>query len=164
MNKTILLSAIALLASSYTFASNHTHVMEGDNSMKMHHQSKASIHNVISATPTHTIKVTASDSMSFTPKSWSFKKGQIVRFVVTNKGSLNHEFSIGNHAEMLEHDEMMKAMPNMQHEQGNAISLKPGETKDLTWSFTDTGIFEAACNIPGHYESGMKSTITVTEK
>ena len=58
---------------------------------------------------------------------------------------------------------MMNTMPDMQHEQGNTLSLKTGDTKELTWSFKNAGVFEAACNIPGHYDSGIKSQITVTK-
>jgi uncharacterized cupredoxin-like copper-binding protein len=45
------------------------------------------------------------------------------------------------------------------HEEPNAVYLKPGETKELLWRFAKTNELEFACNVPGHYESGMKGSI-----
>ncbi|WP_290702263.1 hypothetical protein [Amphritea sp.] len=58
---------------------------------------------------------------------------------------------------------MMNTMTNMQHEQGKTLSLKTGDTKELTWSFTNTAVLEASYSIPGYYDSGMKLKITVTK-
>jgi uncharacterized cupredoxin-like copper-binding protein len=64
--------------------------------------------------------------------------------------------------------EMMKMdhsqMPGMQghsmkHDDPNSVLIGPGETKELVWKFTKTGALEFACNIPGHYESGMVGKI-----
>ena len=63
---------------------------------------------------------------------------------------------------MLEHAAMMRKMPNMKHDEGNAISLAPGETHLLIWTFSQAGAFEAACHLPGHYEAGMKAALDVT--
>ncbi|CEG59257.1 Copper-binding protein (fragment) (plasmid) [Legionella fallonii LLAP-10] len=59
---------------------------------------------------------------------------------------------------------MMRAMPNMVHEDGNTITLKPGETKTLTWKFKSTPGHEIvfSCNIPGHFEAGMYQKGKVT--
>ena len=42
------------------------------------------------------------------------------------------------------------------HNDPNAVYLKPGETKELVWKFENVVELEYACNVPGHYESGMK--------
>lgn len=44
------------------------------------------------------------------------------------------------------------------HDEPNAVSLQPGETKELTWTFTSAGEL-----IYGHYDAGMRGTLTVTE-
>ena len=46
---------------------------------------------------------------------------------------------------------------------GNTITVKPGETKELIWTFDDAWQIEVACNIPGHYQGGMHSPVSVEE-
>lgn len=105
-----------------------------------------------------TINVELLDTMRFKfSEKIDIKDGDIVKFVVTNKGRLPHEFSIGNKKEQDAHREMMRNMPNMRHEDGNAVALKSGETKELTWQFRGKEDVIFACNVPGHYESGMHS-------
>lgn len=105
---------------------------------------------------TKTYQVSMLDSMTFefsTPPV--LKKGDVVKFVVTNKGLINHEFSIGNASEQKAHGEMMKKMPGMVHEDGNTITVKPGQTKELLWQFAGNEEVVFACNVPGHFEAGM---------
>ncbi len=109
-----------------------------------------------------TIKVTLLDSMQFVfEKPVEIKSGDIVRFVVTNKGEIDHEFSIGNEKEHEAHREMMKQMPNMVHHDGTTISLKPNEIKEITWQFGKKGSVVFACNIPSHFEAGMYINVVV---
>lgn len=79
----------------------------------------------------------------------------IRQFLITIKGEIPHEFSIGNQVEQKQHAEMMREMPGMVHADGNTVTVEPGATKTITWLFEgdDTVVF--ACNIPGHYEAGM---------
>lgn len=107
-----------------------------------------------------TIKVTAVD-IKYDKPTIEVKTGETIRFVVTNAGKLRHEFMLGGMDEQREHAEMMKQMPDMVHEDANTITLEPGETKSLVWQFTRAGELEVACHIPGHYEAGMKSKVTV---
>ena len=48
-----------------------------------------------------------------------------------------------------------------EHADANMITVESGETKSLVWQFTKTGTVEIACHIHGHYETGMKSKVTV---
>ena len=113
------------------------------------------------------IQVQASDQMSFNPEDWTIRPGETVKFVVTNIDQLPHEFVIDTRQGNAEHREaMMAAMADgeaMMHEDPNALMLAPGETGELVWTFTKQGTFEAACNIPGHYQAGMKATIDVDQ-
>ncbi|MGM9451982.1 hypothetical protein ACTAZI_01470 [Legionella bozemanae] len=54
-------------------------------------------------------------------------------------------------------------MPDMVHEYENTVTLKPGETKTLTWKFRSTPDHEVilSSNIPGHFEAGMYQKIKV---
>lgn len=107
-----------------------------------------------------TIKITAMD-IRYDKPAIRIKAGETIKFVVTNAGKLRHEFMLGDAGEQRAHAEMMKEMPDMVHSDPNMVTVEPGETKILVWHFTRAGKFEAACHIPGHYEAGMKSELTV---
>ncbi|WP_392537802.1 hypothetical protein [Legionella sp. 227] len=119
------------------------------------------------AKATKTIQVTASDNMRFNfSQKLKLHDGDIISFQVTNIGKVPHEFSIGDEKEQKAHQEMMRAMPGMVHEDGNTITINPGETKTLTWKFKSNPKHDVvfACNIPGHFEAGMykKATVATT--
>ncbi len=114
------------------------------------------------------VTVTMGD-MSFDPTSLRVSVGDTVRFVVTNKSEIDHDFTIGDTKTQLAHRaEMAEAMGHsgeMDHsDDPNAVLVKAGETKELVWKFSRIGRLEFDCNLPGHYESGMKGTIAVTHK
>ena len=115
-------------------------------------------------TPDRQIKVSMLDTMRFVfePELKSLKHGETIEFVVTNNGAIQHEFSIGNAVDQVKHAEMMRKMPNMKHEDPNTVSLAAGESARLKWKFMgdDTVVF--ACNIPGHFEAGMKQVLPIT--
>ncbi|MBI1213476.1 MAG: multicopper oxidase domain-containing protein [Alphaproteobacteria bacterium] len=118
-----------------------------------------------------TVHLVASE-IRFDAKKLSFKKGEIVKFVLVNEGEQDHELTIGDAAYQLNHrkemaemaeatDASMNGMAAHHHNDGSTITVKPGETKELVWQFTNAGAFEFACNIPGHAEAGMAGTITI---
>jgi len=105
---------------------------------------------------TRTIKVVTKDNMRYEfSDELNLKAGEIVKFVVTNEGKIAHEFSVGDAEEQKSHQAMMAKMPNMTHEDGNTVTVKPGQTKELTWKFTGGADVVFACNIPGHFQAGM---------
>jgi uncharacterized cupredoxin-like copper-binding protein len=103
----------------------------------------------------------ALDTMRYASEKLTVKSGQTVRFIVTNAGKIKHEFVIGDAEEQRQHAEMMKETPDMKHDAGNAVSLEPGEIKELIWRFGKRGNVEVACHLPGHYEAGMRAIVTV---
>jgi uncharacterized cupredoxin-like copper-binding protein len=107
------------------------------------------------------ISIDANDT-GFSLDRIDVRAGETVRFVVTNTGKIDHEFSIATHAEHLEHRAMMAAMPNMKHHDADVITMKPGQTKDLIWKFGNASQLEFACDIPGHAEAGMTGTVAVS--
>ena len=114
--------------------------------------------------PARTVTVVMSDdegAMKFTPDRLEVKKGEQVRFVIQNKGTLKHEFTLASVKDNDKHAEMMKKFPDMEHDDPNAKSVDPGKTAEIVWRFTKTGTFEFACLIPGHREAGMHGTVTV---
>ncbi|RXJ74588.1 hypothetical protein CS022_03190 [Veronia nyctiphanis] len=115
------------------------------------------------------IRVTLDDTfqMKFSEKP-VVKAGNIINFVVTNRGRIRHEFFIGDKAEQLKHKRKIRALrgtaENAQTSFSNAILLAPGQTKSLKWRFDNPGkVVIFACNMPGHYEAG-EYYITVVEE
>jgi len=109
-----------------------------------------------------TVTVTASDDMRFNPKTITAIRGQTVRIVVRNAGKTKHEFMLGTEAELIEHAKLMQKYPEMEHDEPNAVTVGPGETRDIVWRFTKDGAVAFGCLVPGHYEAGMKGRIVVS--
>ena len=130
-----------------------------------------------------TIDVVMMDNY-YEPENINIKAGETVRFKVANKGSHVHEFNIGTadmhkgHQKemmmMVQHGviqggklnrEMMKMdMGNgktMEHNDPNSVLLAAGETAEIIWTFPSDAEIEFACNVPGHYQSGMVGDIMI---
>ena len=105
----------------------------------------------------------ADGRMLFEPASINVKLGEQIRFRLDNRGLLDHEFLLGTQAEIQEHADMMKAMPEMVHDDPNAKRVATNAKSDLIWRFTNAGEFDFACLIPGHREAGMTGKILVTQ-
>lgn len=129
-----------------------------------------------------TVQVEMGDSF-YKPETIQVKAGETVRFVIKNKGDFLHEFNIGTASMHAAHQKEMammvdhgmltatgvnKDMANMdhskmpgmeghsmKHDDPNSVLVDPGQTRELTWKFTKDVSLEFACNMPGHYESGM---------
>ena len=118
----------------------------------------------------------------YKPNSFKVNKNETIKFVVTNKGELVHEFNIATKEMHLKHQpemmmmveneilladkidkkkmmEMSKKNPAMAHSHSNSVLLSPGEKAELIWKFSNTIDIEAACNVPGHYDVGMIAKI-----
>lgn len=88
----------------------------------------------------------------------SIQQGEVIRFIVTNNGSTDHEFSIGDTASQRAHAKLMAKNPDMKHEDDpTAVHVAPGETEEVIWKFNKLiqGHVVFACQMPGHYEGGM---------
>ena len=107
------------------------------------------------------IEVKLTDALKMEPATMTVPADVPVRFVVTNAGSIDHEFYLGDEAAQAKHEDEMK-MGGMMHDDPNGVSLKAGETKELTHTFAQAGETLAGCHVVGHYPGGMKATITVT--
>jgi uncharacterized cupredoxin-like copper-binding protein len=108
------------------------------------------------------VKVALTDAMRFTPDPITVKAGEEVTFVVKNEGVIVHEFFVGTEDEQVDHAAEM-AMGGMSHGHDNALSLKAGESGSLTMTFAEAGSLLVGCHEPGHYEAGMKATLTVVD-
>jgi uncharacterized cupredoxin-like copper-binding protein len=99
--------------------------------------------------------------MVFEPSTLQVRKGETVRLKFLNKGETDHEYVMDVEKTVLEHKEVMAKFPEMEHDDPNAIRLKPGASGEIIWTFTNSGDFTFACLIPGHYEAGMKGALKV---
>lgn len=172
MGKPLVLAACALLFSASSWASPGQHFEFGQPAP--------------AAKANRSIEVVMGD-MTFNPGALEVKKGETVRFVLINKGQLFHEFNLGNAAMHAEHQQQMQQMQQaghltptamkagvehgamghdqagMGHDDPNSVLVEPGKTAELTWTFTQATRLEFACNVPGHYQAGMKGVLTVSQ-
>lgn len=134
---------------------------------------------------TRTIEVNLYDNY-YEPEEIDITPGEIIRFKLINRGEFVHEFNIGtpdmhaNHQEemmmMVEHgvlesdkinyDMMSMDMGGdhmMSHDDPNAVLLEPGDVAEVIWKFGDATTLEFACNILGHYDSGMAGLFRFSE-
>ena len=118
----------------------------------------------------------------YEPKEINIKKGETIKFIVYNYGELVHEFNIATKEmhikhqpemmKMVEHQilladkidkkkmkEMAKKDHSMGHSHSNSVLLEPNQSAELIWKFSTDINLEAACNVPGHYQSGMVAKI-----
>jgi uncharacterized cupredoxin-like copper-binding protein len=109
------------------------------------------------------IDVTLTDALKIEPATMTVPAGVPVTFVVTNSGATDHEFYLGDEEAQAEHEQEMAEMGGMAHDEPEGIAVKPGETKELTYTFAEAGSTLAGCHVAGHYAAGMKAEVTVTE-
>lgn len=155
-NILVFVAAFALSASLWAEEGHHDH----HSAMPHAHASKAGKPGNPGRIDV-TVPVTTLDTMRYQPADFSFKRGQTVKFVVTNKGQLAHEFGVGTLEEQKAHAEMMKSMPDMKHDDPSVVVIDPGETRELIWRFTNRGTFQIGCHVPGHFEAGMIGLVRV---
>ncbi len=91
----------------------------------------------------------AGGTVAVSEKEWtitfpssSIKAGKVT-FVVKNEGAIEHNFVIENAGVEVD-------------------AIQPGQSKQVTVDLKP-GTFNVLCNIPGHAEAGMKTTLTVTQ-
>jgi uncharacterized cupredoxin-like copper-binding protein len=118
------------------------------------------------------------DRFRYRPAAIMVRAGRRVTFDVTNAGKLPHEFILGDRATQLDHERQMQGGPpaagvhdhaHADHAHaghatagaGGALTVPPGQTRRLTWTFDEPGIVLYGCHVLGHWAAGMKGTIVV---
>jgi uncharacterized cupredoxin-like copper-binding protein len=97
------------------------------------------------------IQIIAGPGYAFTPSTISVQRGETVTFVVTTVGPLVHEFMVGPADAVAADREGTPEVADI----GMMVS------KSLTYTFDGSGPYAYACHASGHYEAGMRGTITV---
>ncbi len=107
------------------------------------------------------VEIQMMDALAYDPASVSVGVGETVKFNVTNTGTTDHEFVLGDQAKQDDHEAQM-AGSSMSMGESNVLKIAPGETGSLVWTFTAAGTLLYACHEPAHYAGGMVGMITVT--
>lgn len=110
------------------------------------------------------IEIDADDEFTFNPDAVEVETGEVITFSVTNTGNLDHEFTLGPEEVQEEHEAEMADMGDMDMDDDpNAISVPPGETRELTWQFAEAGTVLMGCHTQGHWAAGMRGEIDVID-
>ena len=118
------------------------------------------------------VRVVMNDRFRYRPAAIMVRAGRRVTFDVTNAGKLPHEFILGDRATQLDHERQMQGgSPAGGHAHGpsghatpgagGALTVPPGQTRRITWTFDEPGIVLYGCHVLGHWAAGMKGTIVV---
>ena len=125
--------------------------------------------------PVRTARIEMKDTLRFAPDRLKVRKGDTVRFVVSNAGKLPHEFVLADEEIQEAHEQAMAEAGDMGHEgmadmdmHGDAeepmarLTVGSGETKEVTVTFTEEGDLLFGCHLEGHYKAGMLGKVDVT--
>lgn len=107
------------------------------------------------------IALEADGRMSFAPHRIEVRKGAQIRFIIKNKGELDHEFLLETFEGNSKHRKMMEKNPETEHDDPNGKRVETKKFAEILWRFTKEGTFEYACLIPDHYEAGVKGVVVV---
>jgi uncharacterized cupredoxin-like copper-binding protein len=125
------------------------------------------------------VRVVMNDRLRYRPSSIVVEAGRRVTFAVTNAGRLPHEFILGDRAAQLDHERQMQAGggdhahmhmgdlamhdagPLATPDPGGGLTVPPGQTRQLTWTFDKPGMVLYGCHVLGHWAAGMRGTIVV---
>ena len=108
------------------------------------------------------IEIDANDNLTFDASEITVSAGETITFRITNTGNIAHDFTLGDQETQAEHEaEMMDNGETMTHDDPNTVVLAAGETKELTWRFSEAGTVLIGCHQPGHYAAGMAGAVTI---
>lgn len=101
-----------------------------------------------------------SDKLRFDPDTVAVRPGETVRFVLTNSGTVTHEFQVGPGDKVAA--DLVDGVIVQESD-----SMDAGSTHALVYTFaagapTADAPYAFACHEPGHYQAGMKGIFTVS--
>jgi len=154
----VLVIAGAMFAASYlsdNAGDGHDHAHSHDSGPVIASVEMAAIRNVV---------IELNDSMRLVPGDWQAQQGEMLRLIVVNTGKVKHELVLGQAKELVEHAQAMREDKSGHHHHNNAVSVEPGQSAVMTFTFDKSGEWAMACFEPGHYEAGMKGSVWVKPK
>jgi uncharacterized cupredoxin-like copper-binding protein len=99
------------------------------------------------------VEVAMSDQLKFMPDQIPVTPGETVTFLLTNEGTAVHEFAVGP-SDKVDADEVDGKLVV------EADEIDRHRIKTVTYTFDGPGPYAFACHEPGHFEAGMRGTIT----
>jgi uncharacterized cupredoxin-like copper-binding protein len=100
------------------------------------------------------ILVSMDDHLKFMPDRIAVTPGETVRFLLTNAGTVTHEFAVGP-KDKVDADEVDGVVVQ------EADEILGHHLKTLDYTFDGTKTYRFACHEPGHFEAGMKGDIVL---
>jgi uncharacterized cupredoxin-like copper-binding protein len=111
--------------------------------------------------PSRTVDVTMRD-IHYEPTGVAVKPGETVRFVFHNEGDIVHDAFIGDEAAQADHEKEMQDGGGKHHDDGeHAVTVDPGKTAELVYTFDKPATLVIGCHQAGHSSAGMKITVSV---
>jgi uncharacterized cupredoxin-like copper-binding protein len=98
--------------------------------------------------------------IAFSPTSVDVRVGETVRFNFKNTGQVTHDAFIGDAGAQDAHEKEMRE-GHHHGKQANAVSVNPGKSASLIYTFDRPGQLLIGCHEPGHYTGGMRITVNV---
>jgi uncharacterized cupredoxin-like copper-binding protein len=122
------------------------------------------------------IPVTMTDN-AFSTRKVTAEAGETVIFEFANDGDLEHEAVVGDLTVQDEHEALMSrpgagvtlpqpgSAPTVHtHTSGSggaSVTVAPGDSAILRYTFDQAGSILVGCHVPGHYRDGMKFEVEV---
>lgn len=107
-----------------------------------------------------TIEVEMRD-IAFAPSALDVRAGEKVRLVFKNTGQVAHDAFIGDQAAQDRYEREMREGQGGNAKGSNGVTVAPGKTAQLVYTFDRPGQIVLGCHQPGHYTGGMKAAINV---
>jgi uncharacterized cupredoxin-like copper-binding protein len=85
--------------------------------------------------------------MDYSPSVIDVKRGEQIKFLVSNIGTEDHEFVLASTKDNLKHAAAMRKHPGMAHDEPNGLRLARKQSGEILWKFTKAGTFEYSCLI-----------------
>jgi uncharacterized cupredoxin-like copper-binding protein len=158
------IASVALIATACGGGHSASHSSKAVDSHAAHHT--GSIEGDTMGVPAdagdadRTIKISMLDDFAYSPARLKLSRGDVVTFEIVNKGTLMHEFVLGDKDYQVMHEEQV-ADGGHHTQMRNGLSLGPGASGALTWRFTESGEVLYGCHEPGHYSAGMVGKVSV---
>lgn len=94
---------------------------------------------------------------SFSTSVLEVDPGQTVRFVITNRDPIDHEFILGDWEVQRTHERGEQT----HHARPGEVSVPAGTTVSTTYTFGEPGGLLFGCHLAGHWAYGMRGAVLV---
>lgn len=101
--------------------------------------------------------------IEFSPTTVDVEEGETIQFLFRNSGEVAHEAYIGDATAQEDHADEMESMSGMEHgDDSEVLTVEPGDTGELLYTFDEAGPVQIGCHEPGHFEAGMVLDVDVS--